>query len=195
MVALADLAMGGIGATEDRSPTALEQDLVVRRLTPSLRPLVEALSSRGVTDLVAGAVCDGPLPRGGGEVLAVPLSLVLPQCTVELVVCLPAKSLLPPESAPLAPAPAPAAHAALGGVPLTLTLRLPGTRVSAEEMDGLAPGDVLRLDAGSTDALVGLLDDGRGGSVPLLRAGLGRRGLRRAVVVHDLSDPTGGPTP
>jgi hypothetical protein len=189
-VALADLYLGGLGEGESRPCTPLEQLLLVRHTLPALRPLAEALADHGVTGLAAGPISDDPLPVGGGEVVAIPLDLELPHGTViRLTVCLPAKSLLPSET-DLAPAvPTPAAEAVLGEVPVEVALRLPPTIVSAEDVEDLQPGDIIRLDPEAATRLIGVLatdsDD-----VPVLAAALGRLGRRRAVVVHGL---VGGP--
>jgi hypothetical protein len=186
-VALADLLMGGPGEAEARAATPLEQSLVVTHLVPALRPLAEALTDRGVTSFEGGAASDEELPPGTGEVLAVPLDVELPSgiaCRVTL--CLPARSLLPAEASPAEAAHLPAAHAALADVPVDVALRLPPTRVSAEAVEDLVPGDVLRLDPTAAASLVGVLPDGAGTAVPVMTAALGRRGRRRAVVVSSL---------
>ena len=187
-VALADLLMGGPGEPEARPASALEQALLVSHLVPALRALSDALSDRGVTAFEAGEPSDEELPPGAGEVLAVPMDVTLPTGTVcRVTVCLPAKSLLPAEPAPTTTS-APAAHAALAEVPVEVALRLPASRVTAEAVEDLVPGDVLRLEPGATAALVGVLP-GSGGALPVLTASLGRRGRRRAVVVASLVDP------
>ncbi len=57
--------------------------------------------------------------------------------------------------------------------------------MSAEDVEDLVPGDVLHLDADAVATLLGVLPGGNG-DVVVLTASLGRRGKRRAVVVHDL---------
>ncbi len=189
-VALADLYLGGQGDSEDRPTTPLEQQLLVRHTLPALRPLAETLADHGVTSLNAGAVSDQPLPVGGGEVVAIPLDIELPRgTTVRLTVCLPAKSLLPSDADPAPAVPSAMAEAALGDVQVEISLRLTPTVVSAEDVEDLHPGDVIRLDTDAAQHLVGLLG-GSDGDVPVLGAALGRRGRRRAVVVHSLV--TGG---
>jgi flagellar motor switch/type III secretory pathway protein FliN len=43
-IGLADLVMGGTGMTEERAPTSLELDLVMKRLVLALRPLLSAVA-------------------------------------------------------------------------------------------------------------------------------------------------------
>ena len=188
-VALADLALGGTGVWAERPASALEQQLLVQHLVPALRPLADALSDHGVTGLHAGAVSDKPLPVGGGEVVALALEVDLPTGSpAALTLCLPAKSLLPADHEPVAPLPSQATQQVLGDVPVEVALRLTSSTVSAEEVEDLHPGDVIRLDAEALNALIGVLS-GQDTDVPVLTAALGRRGRRRAVVV---SSPYGG---
>lgn len=185
-VALSDLLLGGTGEADERATSEMEQQLLVRHLVPALRPLVDALADHGVTDLASGPVSDTPLPTGLGEVVAVPVALALPSgVTATMTFCLPAKSLLPAETGPLQPEPLTATERVLADVPVDVSLRLPSTTVSAEDVEDLSPGDVLALDPGALTTLFGVLP---GGSAPVavLTASLGRRGTRRAVVVHDL---------
>ncbi len=184
-VALADLLMGGLGAAEDRAATRMEQGLLVRHVVPALWPMAAALAPYGVTGLAAGPPSDDPLPAGTGEVIAVLLDVVLPAgSTIRLVLCLPARSLLPAAPERVLPAPGPAEQV-LGHVPVTVAVRLPASTVRASDMEELAPGDVLRLDPGAADQLTGVLVR-PGGELTVLTAALGRRGRRRAVVVHDV---------
>ncbi|MGB8651713.1 MAG: FliM/FliN family flagellar motor switch protein [Mycobacteriales bacterium] len=192
-VALADLYLGGLGEGEPRPCTPLEQQLLVRHTLPALKPLAAALADHGVVGLVAGPMSDEPLPVGGGEVLAIPLDVELPsETTVRLTVCLPAKSLLPSDSGPATAPPNAVATAALSHVPVEVAVRIAASVVSAEDVEDLQPGDVIRLDPGATEQLLGVLPHGVD-DVPVFAAGLGRRDKRRAVVVHALVGvPSGG---
>lgn len=188
-VALADLALGGPGIPQERASTALEQQLLVQHLVPSLKPLADALLEHGVTGLHAGPATDKPLPVGGGEVVAVSLDVLLPSGeTASLAVCLPAKSLLPADVDPVPAQPTTATQRALADVPVELSLRLPASVVTASEVEDLHPGDVIRLDPESLSSLVGVLS-GQDEVVPVLTATLGRQGRRRAVQV---GSPYGG---
>ena len=183
-IALADVFLGGLGETAERSSSPLEQSLVVQHLLPALTPIAEALAEHGVTGLQAGPVTDKPLPVGGGEVVALQLEAVLPQgTTARLTLCLPAKSLLPTESGSAVPSPTAATQQVLADVPVELSLRLPSSTVTAEEVEDLRPGDVIRIDGGALHALVGVLA-GHEEDVPVIVGALGRRGRRRAVVVE-----------
>ncbi len=188
-VALADLALGGVGSAMERAATALEQQLMVQHLVPALRPLSDALREHGVTGLLAGTASDKPLPVGSGEVVAIALELSMPAgTTVTLNVCLSAKSLLPADAEPAPAQPSAATQRALADVQVEVALRLPATTVSAGEVEDLHPGDVIRLDPEALDALVGVLT-GQHEDVPVLTASLGRQGRRRAVRV---GSPYGG---
>lgn len=184
-VALADLLLGGTGEAADRPATLLERELLVRHVVPTLAPLVEALADHGVTSLATGPVSDEPLPTGLGEVVVVPVELVLPTGTASVLLCLPAKSLLPAEPGLVEPVLAPATERVLADVCVDVSLRLPASTVSASEVEELVPGDVLSLDPSAGVTLVGVLP-GSGRPVQVLTASLGRRGKRRAVVVHEL---------
>jgi flagellar motor switch protein FliM len=188
-VAFADVALGGPGAPEDRPATTLEQQLLVQHLVPALRPLADALADHGVTGLVTAQVTDRPLPVGGGEVLALSLEVDAPAgSAVPFTVCLPAKSLLPADTDPVAPMPSSATQQVLAEVPVEVALRMPISTVSADVVEDLHPGDVIRLEADSLAGLVGVLS-GQEEDVPVITASLGRRGRRRAVVV---GSPYGG---
>ncbi len=185
-VALADLLLGGSGESQDRAATEMEQQLLVRHVVPALAPVAEALADHGVLGLACGPVSDQPLPTGFGEIVAVPLELALPGGTAVVVtLCLPAKSLLPAETGPAPLEPASATERVLADVCVDVSLRLPSTTVSADDVEGLAPGDVLSLDPDAVLTLLGVLPGGAH-PVTVLTASLGRRGKRRAVVVHDL---------
>lgn len=192
-VALADLFLGGLGEPADRPASPLEQQLLLQHVLPALRPLAEALADHGVTGLRPGVVCDKPLPVGGGEVVAVQLEAELPHgTTARLSLCLPAKSLLPADSEPAPPVPTNATERVLGDVQVEVALRLPSTTVTAEEIEDLRPGDVIRIDAEALGALVGVLT-GQHDDVPFLTATLGRRGRRRAVSVGPALSPAPHP--
>lgn len=185
-VALADLLLGGPGEPMERATSLMEQQLLVRHVVPALHPVVDALGEHGVGGLACGPVSDQPLPTGLGEVLAIPLELALPSGESVLVtLCLPAKSLLPAEPGPAQLEPVSATERVLADVPVEVSLRLPATVMSAEDVEDLSPGDVLHLDPDAAATLLGVLPGGSD-AVTVLTASLGRRGKRRAVVVHDL---------
>jgi hypothetical protein len=190
VVALADLALGGPGEPQERPTTPLEQQLMLQHLAPALRPLADALADHGVTGFSLGTASDKPLPAGLGEVVALGVELTLPTGeAVGCTVCLPAKSLLPADTEPVAPAPTPATARVLGDVPVEIAVRLASSTVSAQEVEDLHPGDVIRLDPESLSTLVGVLFS-QDEDVPVLTAALGRRGRHRAIVV---ASSTGGP--
>lgn len=186
-IALADVYLGGVGESQVRPCSALEKDLLLRHTLPALRPLAAALADHGVSTFTATALSDEPLPLGGGEVLAIPLDLELPNGFIaRLTLCMPAKSLLPSAVEPSPAEPSPAARNALGDVAVEVAVRVAACTVSAEQVEDLHPGDVIRLDAEAMDNLLGVLA-GDGVEVPVLAATLGRRGKNRAVVLHAVS--------
>jgi hypothetical protein len=185
-VALADLFLGGLGEGELRPCSSLEQQLLIRHTLPALRPLAEALADHGVSGFAAGPISDDPLPVGGGEVLAVPLDVELPSgAVIRVTVCLPAKSLLPSEVDPAPAIPSLAAEAVLGDIQVEVAVRLAATTVTAEDIEDLQPGDVIRLDADAAHQLLGVLA-GQDEDVPVLTASLGRRGRHRAICISSL---------
>ncbi len=79
--------------------------------------------------------------------LAVGLDIALAGGTARATLCLPAKGLLPSEHEQAEPVPVDTDTHVLGEVPLEISLRMPSTTVSAEDVDELAVGDVIRFDA------------------------------------------------
>jgi len=185
-VALADALMGGTGTgVEDRPATSLEQRLVCRHLAPALQPIAAAFAENGMTGLVIGEPEEShALPPSIGDLVALRLSTTLTSADISgtITLALPARVLLPGAEAAmrLAP-PSPMTAAVLAEVPVTVSVRLGATTLTAAEAEALAPGDVVRLDSPESQPLVGLLDDRA-----VFAAGLGRRGRRRAVVISDV---------
>ena len=186
-VVLADTLMGGSGRVTpadaaDRPATTLEQRLVLRHLGPALQPLVLAFAGNGLDALVVGEPETHALPASIGDLVALRLLTRIEGAAVEgtVTLALPARALLPGADLRLAQPP-PATAAALGEVPVELSLRLAATPLSAAEVESLRPGDVVRLEHPVDRPLLGLLDD-----AVVLHATLGRRGRRRAVLVTDL---------
>lgn len=185
-VVLADTLMGGSGRLDDdrpgRSATTLEQRLVLRHLGPALQPLVTAFSANGLSALVVGEPEQLAPPTSIGDLVALRLRTRIEGSGVEdtVTLALPARALLPGSELALAQ-PSTATAAALGAVPVQISLRLASTPMSAADLESLSPGDVVRLDHAVDQPLLGVLDDR-----VVLQATLGRRGRRRAVLVTDL---------
>ena len=186
-VGLADTLMGGSGrlqVTEAavRPATTLEQRLVLRHLGPALQPLVLAFAGNGLTALVVGEPETHALPASIGDLVALRLSTHVEGTGAgdTITLALPAQALLPGAELRLLDPPT-ATAAALGEVPVEVSLRLSATPMSAAEVESLRPGDVVRLEHPVDRPLLGLLDDR-----VVLHATLGRRGRRRAVLVTDL---------
>lgn len=184
-VALADTLMGGSGNQTDtsgRPGTTLEQRLVLRHLGPALQPLVLAFAGNGLTALTVGEPETHPLPASIGDLVALRLLTSVGDSGAEdtITLALPARALLPGNELPIAEPPSSTA-AALAEVPVEVSIRLSPTSLSAAEVEGLALGDVVRLEHPVDRPLLGLLDDR-----VVLHASLGTRGRRRAVLVTDL---------
>ena len=185
-VALADTLMGGSGILpggSERPSTTLEQRLVLRHLGPALQPLVVAFAGNGMTQMTVGEPETQGLPSSIGDLVALRLETDLEGITLQgtITVALPARAMLPGAVDLRLAEPATATAAALGEVPVELSLRLESATLSAADVDALCPGDVVRLEHVISRPLIGLLDER-----PILHATLGRRGRRRAVVVTDL---------
>lgn len=185
--ALADLFLGGAGAGDDRPATPLEQRLIVRHLLPALEPVRVALAEQGVTALAPGAPSTEPLPPSAGDTVAVRLTVTLASgVTGTATLAFATRALLPTAALEaLIAAPSAPATAALADVAVVVALRLPGTVVTAADVEGLAVGDVLRLDHPLGTPVIGVVSSADGDQ-PFLLAGLGRRGRKRAVVVSEL---------
>ena len=84
--------------------------------------------------------------------------------------------------------PSTATQRVLADVPVEVAVRLPISTVSADVVEDLHPGDVIRLEPEALHGLIGVLS-GQEEDVPVLFASLGRRGRRRAIVV---GSPNGG---
>ena len=186
-VSLADTLMGGSGKLPlaegaVRPATTLEQRLVLRHLGPALQPLVLAFSGNGLTALVVGEPETHALPASIGDLVALRLSTHIEGSGQgdTITLALPAQALLPGADLRLIEPPT-ATAAALGEVPVEVSLQLSATPMSAAEVESLGPGDVVRLEHPVDRPLLGLLDDH-----VVLHATLGRRGRRRAVRVTDL---------
>lgn len=184
-VLLADTFMGGSGngdPDDGRDATTLEQRLVLRHLGPALQPLVLAFAGNGLTALTFGEPETHPLPASIGDLVALRLRTSIGDSGASdtITLALPARALLPGLELRIAAPPAGTA-AALAEVAVDVSLRLSPTRLSAAEVEGLCPGDVVRLEHPVDQPLLGLLDDR-----VVLHATLGQRGRRRAVLVTDL---------
>ena len=184
VVALADSLMGGTGVVpEDRPATSLEQRLVFRHLGPALAPIANAFAETGMTGIEIGEVESHAPPASVGDLVALRLETSLSTGTTGTVtLALPARALLPTaESAMNLAPPPPATAAVLGDVAVTISVRLAPTTLTADDVNLLAPGDIIRLEHREDRPMIGVLDDRT-----ILTASLGRRGRRRAIVVHDV---------
>jgi flagellar motor switch protein FliM len=174
---LAELFMGGTGGGSDRAPSDLEESIVQRRLGSLLLGLDNVLAEFGVEghEISTGDVNLEPHQvRATIEVIigdvAIPMTLVLP-ASVHAV----RAAALPIDTGSVF-------AEAMRDIPLALSVRFESVMLTAEELDDLEPGDVIRLEQPENARLVGLVD---GQQVFTARAG--RHGRRLAVEIFEVS--------
>lgn len=180
VVRLAEVLMGGPGLEAARPPTRLESSLVANRLTVALAPVVAALEPAGLSGLHL-VPDDGEAPPCAPDLLRVSIELVVGGVEGTMELALPAALLGGAGRDRSVPDPHPTVAEVLERVPLTVAVRFEPVELAASEVDGLAVGDVIRLDHPVGRPLVGELD-GR----PVLRVRPGRRGRRLAVEVEEV---------
>jgi flagellar motor switch protein FliM len=176
---LAELFMGGDAKGEDRAPTALEVQIVERRLGSLLTGLDDVLAAFGVEGhavVPVGSESDLNLEthqvRSTLEIAigdtAVPIMLILPaaQHAVRAVEPVDADSVF---------------AAALRDVPVSVAIRYEAVTLSANELDDLEPGDVIRLEQPENARVVGFVDGLR-----FFTGFAGRHGRRLAVEISEV---------
>jgi flagellar motor switch protein FliM len=177
---LADVLMGGPGLAAEREPTPLERRVVASRLSQALRPLVDALGSFGVESITLSPSCQDEA-GANAALVRLPIELTVGELTAELTLAFPASLFAGAERGPGLAPPLPEVDAALRSVPVTVSVRFAPLRLAADDLDGLAVGDVVRLDHPVDRPLVGEVD-GR----PLFLAQAGRAGRNVAVEVVEV---------
>ena len=177
---LADVLMGGPGLAAEREPSPLERRLVASRLSQALRPLVDALGPFGVEVVTLTPSSQDEAGVNAGLV-RLPLELTLGELTAALVLAFPASLFAAAGREPGLAPPLPEVDAALRSVPVTVRVRFAPLRLAADDLDGLAVGDVVRLDHPVEQPLIGEVD-GR----PLFLAQAGRAGRNVAVEVVEV---------
>jgi flagellar motor switch protein FliM len=180
VVRLAEVLMGGPGLPSSRPPTKLEVSVVAGRLTTALAPVVAGLDELGVTDLRLTPV-ERDEARPAADLVRAAVELTVGDVAGTLEIALPS-GLFGASGRDAAPAdPHPTVVGALERVPVTVAIRFEAVHLTADEVDGLAVGDVIRLDHPVDRPLVGDLD-GR----PILLVRAGRQGRRLAVEVEEV---------
>lgn len=180
MARLAELFMGGNGVGEDRVPSPLEAGIVSRRLGSLLTGLDEVLAVFGVTESMVvpvGAMNELNLEpqqvRATIEVrigqVGIPITLVLPAAShaVRAPVELDTSSVF---------------AEALRDVPVSVDIRFEPVTLTAEELDALEVGDIVRLDQPEHARLVGIVDGQR-----VFVGQMGRHGKRLAIEIAELA--------
>jgi flagellar motor switch/type III secretory pathway protein FliN len=178
---LSELLMGGPGDGEDRLPTRFERNLLCRRLSEALLPLWDAL---GLQSLEAPglAFIDNPVPELPLSTVAVGICFSVGERTWELTLAL-ASAVV---DASLGPPPAQNGATmakAVKDVPVELAVGFGPIKVSAADLERIAPGDVIHLDHGLGTPLVAVVE-GR----PMLLVRHGTTGRRLAVEVLQVLD-------
>ena len=177
---LAELFMGGDGRGPDRTPSALETSIIVRRIGALLVGLDELLLTFGVDESTVELVesvselnlephrVRATINVEIGDV-AIPITLVLPAAhhAVRAEVAVETSAAL---------------MEALIDVPVSVAIRFEPVELTAEELDDLALGDVIRLDQPEDARLVGFVEGRR-----LFGGHLGRHGRRLALKISDVN--------
>jgi len=185
VVQLADVLMGGPGAKADRMPTALERGIVAARLASGFAPLVTGVIP-DAKHCTLHAVDAGSVPLAG-DLVCIPIALTLGTVETTFDFALP-YALVAVDDGIDGRAPDedvlhadPAVVDALSFVPVPVAVRFAPVHVPAAELEGLAVGDVIRLEHSSHDPLVGDV-----GGRPFFLAWPGRRGRRLAIQIQQV---------
>src|SRR4051812_8366798 len=137
---LAEILMGGPAHGAYRDPTPLEATVFASRLTAALAPLVGVLPLDRLR-----LTHDGP--GAANELVALGLELSIGDVAGTIALALPAALFAAADirTAGPDPEPDPALVSALQAVPLGLAVRFDAVRLSGDELERLAVGDVVRL--------------------------------------------------
>lgn len=177
---LAELFMGGDGKGADRAPAPLEWQIVVRRLGSVLAGMGEVLAAFGVDSLHVAPVEPQELNLESHQIRAV-IDVTIGGVGVPVTLILPAAHHVVRSAAPPVETSA-ALTEALSEVPVSVAIRFASVHMSAEELDGLEPGDVIRLDQPEHAPLIGMVDN------KLLFTGhVGRNGRRLAMKIAEIA--------
>ncbi len=171
-IGLADLVMGGTGVIEDREPTKLELDLVLGRLTGTLRPLVTALAP-GRGSLAKVVPVDH---RDVGRATSVQLEVRFDELVAPVTVELLERQILRDSDGDKA-----RMQMVCQDVAVDLRVWLDPLLMRTADLATLQPGDVLCLDHELSDPLTCTVD-GR----TVFHARFGRHNHRVAVQVVDV---------
>jgi flagellar motor switch protein FliM len=176
---LAELFMGGTGGGTDRQPSALEGSIVERRLGSLLMGLDAVLAQFGVDGHEVAALETFRDLSLEPHQVRVTIEIVIDDVAIPMILILPASHHAVRANVPLDTTSVFAE--ALRDIPLSVSVRFESVVLTAEELDDLEPGDVIRLEQPENASLVGIVDNQR---VFVGRAG--RRGRRLAVEIFEV---------
>ncbi len=177
---LAELFMGGDGRGPERSPAPLEWQIVVRRLGSVLVGMVEVLGAFGIDSQQIAPVEPAELNLESHQVRAT-FDVTIGGVGVPVTLVLPAAHHVVRSAAPVVETSSALAEA-LSEVPVSVAIRYAAVEMSAEELDGLEPGDVIRLDQPEHAPLIGMLDNKH-----LFTGFIGRNGRRLAMKIAEIA--------
>lgn len=177
---LAELFMGGDGRGPDRAPAPLEWSIVVKRLGSVLSGMGEVLAAFGIDSLHAAPVDPAELNLESHQIRAV-IDVTIGGVGVPVTLVLPAAHHVVRTAAP--PVETSAALAdALSEVPVSVAIRYAAVEMSADELDDLEPGDVIRLDQSEHAPLIGIVDNKQ-----MFTGFVGRQGRRLAMKIAEIA--------
>lgn len=177
---LAELFMGGDGRGPERAPAPLEWSIVVKRLGSVLVGMGEVLASFGIDSVQVAPVDEHELNLESHQVRAV-IDVRIGGIAVPVTLVLPAAHHVVRTAAPQIETSSALAEA-LAEVPVSVAIRFASVEMSAEELDGLEPGDVIRLDQPEHAPLIGLVDNKR-----MFTGHVGRNGRRLAMKIAEIA--------
>ncbi|HVV35269.1 MAG TPA: FliM/FliN family flagellar motor switch protein [Acidimicrobiales bacterium] len=176
---LAELFMGGSGSGGDRVPSALELSIVERRLGSLLSGFDDVLGAFGVDGHEVAAVDPADFNPEPHQVRA-QIEVVIEAIAIPFILVLPASNHAVHTNAPIDSSSVFAE--ALRDIPLSVSIRFESVILTAEELDELEPGDVIRLEQPANASLVGIVDNHR-----VFTGRAGRHGRRLALEIFEVS--------
>jgi flagellar motor switch protein FliM len=177
---LAELFMGGDGRGAERAPAPLEWSIVLKRLGSVLTGMGEVLAAFGIDSGHVTTVEPGELNLESHQVRAT-IDVTIGGVGVPVTLVLPAAHHVVRNAAPQIETSA-ALTDALSEVPVSVAIRYAAVQMSAEELDDLEPGDVIRLDQSEHAPLVGLIDGKH-----MFSGFVGRNGRRLAMKIAEIA--------
>ncbi|MDP1793337.1 MAG: FliM/FliN family flagellar motor switch protein [Acidimicrobiales bacterium] len=177
---LAELFMGGDGRGPDRAPAPLEWSIVLKRIGSVLTGMGEVLGAFGVDSLNVTPVDEAELNLESHQIRAV-IDVKIGGIGVPITLVLPAAHHVVRSAAPQVETSA-ALTEALSEVPVSVAIRFASVEMSADELDGLEVGDVIRLDQPEHAPLVGMVDNKF-----MFTGHVGRHGRRLAMKIVEIA--------